>query len=417
MLVVKMLRFLDYFNCVNEWVNNDETKRIYRTKDSYFTRSTAILTFPRLMEFTLGSNKGSAQVALNDYFRDTDIDPVARQSLFEAREKISYMAFSDLSDKIVHDFYNEDDVKKHGDYYLFGVDGSIFQAPQGALETFGGQKSARCDSISAQARALLISDVLNRIIFSASLSPIAKGEREMFLDAFDEITNLEMVLFLFDRGFYSFKLVKALCAKEAKFLFRVKSKCQKDIDAANEPDQIIHVNGVKLRVINVILPNGVTEKLVTNIFDESYTVDDFAAIYEKRWGVETTYLMVKERLSIENFSSAKENLMLQDFYASIITYNMMEIACMEQEQIRKESGRDISRKHRQSANRNIATHEVRKCLISAVTETNPAIIAQKMSQLERTVLRFFCDIRPGRSNPRQTKFPNKKFPMNKKHNL
>jgi hypothetical protein len=172
MLVVKMLRFLDYFNCVNEWVNNDETKRIYRTKDSYFTRSTAILTFPRLMEFTLGSNKGSAQVALNDYFRDTDIDPVARQSLFEAREKISYMAFSDLSDKIVHDFYNEDDVKKHGEYYLFGVDGSIFQAPQGALETFGGQKSARCDSVSAQARALLISDVLNRIIFSASLSPI-----------------------------------------------------------------------------------------------------------------------------------------------------------------------------------------------------------------------------------------------------
>ena len=337
--------------------------------------------------------------------------------MLEAREKISYMAFSDLSDKIVGDFYNEDDVQKHGEYYLFGVDGSILQVPQGALEIFGGQKSALCDTVSAQARALLICDVLNRIIFNASLSPIAKGEREMFLDALDEITDLEIVLFLFDRGFYSFKLVKALCAKEAKFLFRVKSKCQKDIDAANKPDQIIHVNGVKLRVINVVLPNGVTEKLVTNIFDGSYTVDDFAAIYEKRWGVETTYLMVKERLSIENFSSAKEELMLQDFYASIITFNMMEIACMEQEQIRKEAGRDISRKHRQSANRNIVAHEVRKCLISAITETDSTIIEQKILQLERTVLRFFRDIRPGRSNPRQTKFPNKKFPMNKKHNL
>ena len=78
-----MLRFLNCFNGVNEWVNRDETKHIYRTKDSYFTRSTAILTVPMLMEFILENNKGSAQVALNDYFRDTDIDPVARQSLFD----------------------------------------------------------------------------------------------------------------------------------------------------------------------------------------------------------------------------------------------------------------------------------------------------------------------------------------------
>jgi len=400
-----------------EWVNDKLTVQTYRSKATYFTRTTAKLTFERLVSFILGNNRNSAQVALNDFFRDTEDGPVAKQTLFEARDKISYKAFSDLSDKIVDDFYSDGDTLTYKGYTLLGVDGSLFQAPQGSLPVFGGQKSARCDSVSAQARALVISDVLNRIIVKAALNPVADGERKIFLETFEKLPKFKKPLLTFDRGFYSNELVGALNKAEASFLFRVKlSCCQKDIDAADERDQVIIVGGTKLRILNLNLPSGEIEKLATNIFDEDFAVSDFYAVYEKRWGVETSYLMVKERLAIENFTSAKKNLMLQDFFAAVIAYNFMEIACMEQEAKRRENNAGITRKYEQSANRNIVAHEVRECLLSVMLETDRAKVDSKMAHIQHIIYRFFKDIRPNRLYSRDVKFPSKKYPMNKKRN-
>ena len=169
-------------------------------------------------------------------------------------------------------------------------------------------------------------------------------------------------------------------------------------------------------ILNIVLPTGETEKLATNIFDKDFTVSDFAAVYEKRWGVEISFLMVKERLAIENFTSAKKNLMLQDFHAAVITYNLMEIACMEQEEKRHIENADIARKYKQSANRNIVAHEVRECFLSVMLETDLAEADRKLEHIQRIIYRFFKDIRPGRANPRVVKFKSKKYPMNKKRN-
>ena len=394
------------------------TRETYKTKIGYFTRGTAKLTFEKLFYFILGNNRNSAQVALNDFFRDTEEDPVAKQTLFEAREKISYKAFEDFNTKLVDNFYAKPDVKRFRGYLLQGVDGSVFQLPQGALETFGGQKSALCETVSAQGRAMTINDVLNRITIAAALKPIAVGEREMSQDLIENIHILHPSIYIFDRGFYSQKLCEFLNDKNVKFLIRVKvNKCQKDIDKANKSDQIIVLNSrLKLRVINVALPTGEVEKLVTNIFDENFTTQDFAEIYNLRWGIEISYLMMKERLAIENFSSAKEQLILQDFFAAVITYNMMEIACMEQEEKRLKDGVDADSKHVKTANRNIVAHEVRVILLSLLLANNPAEITIKTAKIQRIIYRFFKPVRPNRSCPRGVKFPNKKFPMNKKRN-
>lgn len=412
-----MTGLTEHIEKISKWVNEKLTVQMYRTKKTYFTRTTAKLTFEKLMAFILGNNRNSAQVSLNDFFRNSEDEPVAKQTLFEARDKISYKAFADLSDKIVDDFYGDDDVMTYKSYTLLGVDGSLFQAPQRALDVFGGQKSARCDSVSAQARALVISDVLNRIIVHSSLFPVDDGERKIFLETLEKLRKFNHSLLIFDRGFYSKELVTAINKKGVSFLFRIKNNCQKDIDAATESDQVITVGETKLRIINIVLPTGEIEKLATNIFDEDFTVSDFAAVYEKRWGVETSYLMVKERLAIENFTSSKKNLMLQDFYAAVITYNLMEIACLEQEAKRRTKNVDVARKYEQSANRNIVAHEVRECFLSVLIETDSVIIDKKMAQIERIIYRFFKDVRPGRANSRDVKFPSKKYPMNKKRNF
>lgn len=412
-----MIGLSKHLENIRKWVKAKTTVESYKTKKTHFTRGTAKLTFGKLISFVLGNNRNSAQVALNDFFRESEEEVVAKQTLFEAREKISYEAFADLSDMVVDNFYANDDALTYKGYTLLGVDGSSFQAPQGALKTFGGQKSARCDSVSAKARALVISDVLNRIIVHAKLAPFGDGERKTFLELLGKMRNFERSLLIFDRGFYSKELAEAMNKKGVSYLFRIKNGCQRDIDAANGADQIVTIGDLSLRILNVVLPTGESERLATNIFDKSFTPSDFSGIYEKRWGVETSYLMVKERIAIENFTSAKENLMLQDFHAAVVTYNLMEIACIEQELKHRTENADAGRKYGQSANRNIVAHEVRECLLSVMIEPDPVKIDRKMSQIQRIIYRFFKDVRPDRSNPRATKFPHKKYPMNKKRNF
>jgi len=413
-----MLYFSRFIEEIRNWIMSESTVKTFRTKDTYFTRNTAKLTFEKLISFVLGNNRDSAQVALNDFFRDSEDEPAMKQTLFEAREKISYKAYEALNNVIVDKFYDEGHAKTYKSYMLIANDGSVFEVPQGALDTFGGQKSSKSENVTAQARAVCFNDVINRITIAAKMKPFCNGERQIFLEMLDSFRDFGKTLMIFDRGFYSKELAEEMNKKGLFYIFRIKRNCQKDIDGANETDQVISIKGgLKLRIINIILPTGEVEKLATNVFDDSLYIADFAEIYNKRWGIETSYLMTKERLAIENFTSAKENLMQQDFYAAVATYNLMEISCMEQEAKRKEDGVDINRKNLRSANRNIAAHEVRISLISVLLETEPDIIDKKMKRIQNTIYRCFKDDKPYRSYPRKVKYPGKMYPMNKKRNL
>jgi hypothetical protein len=88
---------------------------------------------------------------------------------------------------------------------------------------------------------------------------------------------------------------------------RVKvNKFHPEFDKANAPDQLItliHKNKtLTLRIINVILPTGEVEKLVTNIMNVDFTTEDFKVLYFKRWGIEVKYSQLKSRYELENFS-------------------------------------------------------------------------------------------------------------------
>ena len=71
-------------------------------------------------------------------------------------------------------------------------------------------------------------------------------------------------------------------------------------------DQIIETKYndkiIKMRVLKFQLDSGITEILITNIFDESFDVADFKVLYFKRWNIEVKYNELKNRLQVENFS-------------------------------------------------------------------------------------------------------------------
>jgi len=409
-------KLMGFFQRVHERVNSQCFVSGYRTKDTFFTRSTAKLPFSRLIAFALSNNRNSAQVAIINLFKELgDIAVVAKQSMFEARLKISHKAFVELFNDNVIAIYEDMELEKWKGYRVIAIDGSVFEVPQSALKDFGGQKTpAGC---TAQARAVAFTDVFNQVLISASLQPFKVGERAIAIEMAESFEMGPTDLYIFDRGFYSKEMCVKFSRNGAKYLFRIKSNCQKDIDSANLPDQTISVGGeLSLRVVNIVLPNGENVKLATNIFDENFTEADFATLYEARWGVEVNFLMLKERLQIENFTSGKKELVLQDFYAAALVYNLMNIACLLQMEERKKAGVDADNKHTYTPNRNVATHEIRNLMIKAVTEPNAKTRVKALRQAEEIISRFVQPIRPGRNKPRGVKYPSKKFPMNRKGN-
>ena len=75
---------------------------------------------------------------------------------------------------------------------------------------------------------------------------------------------------------------------------------------------------VKIRVIEVKLPNGTEEYLATNIFDSGITPSMFRELYFYRWPIEVKYRELKNRLCLEEFSGATAVSIMQEFYINLL---------------------------------------------------------------------------------------------------
>ena len=112
---------------------------------------------------------------------------------------------------------------------------------------------------------------------------------------------------------------------------------QKEFAAVCEGEAIIQVKGthkrnITVRVVNIELDRGVREKLVTNLPSEFYA-QDLKKLYAMRWGVETSYNELKNKLCIEIFTGKTPVSIYQDFFAGILLMNMASFALREQQDV------------------------------------------------------------------------------------
>ena len=78
----------------------------------------------------------------------------------------------------------------------------------------------------------------------------------------------------------------------------------------------------KLRITEVKLESGEIEYLISNLPMEKFTTNDLKELYDKRWKIETAFDFLKNVIQIENFTARRELLIKQDFYTSILFYNI-----------------------------------------------------------------------------------------------
>jgi len=392
----------------------------YREKPTYFTRSTGKITFLQLICFVLGLPKASIQAEVN-HFLKTFVSPaetMTKSSLTEARLKVSFTAFSAINDFIMEKVYKRGDDKRYKGYRLISMDGSIFDVNAGAEKTFGSLKTSGNSVAKAQVVALV--DVLNDLTLEALVGAYAESERDMALEA---VTCLQgksdaKDLYVGDRGFPSREMIFALMDTNSTFLMRVSSNFIKAVNEAKKPDQVVQIFDAEkkkhnLRVVNITLSTGETEKLITNEF--YLTIEDLREIYHLRWGIERKYLELKERLQIENFTGSLPELILQDFYATIVVSNLVSLAKQEAQYLNDKKPSAKKRKYEYKINTNLTIAALRDTLIYALLEENPRKARRTVSASLMTIRKSLIPIRSERkSSPRIPKNPSQKFPLNKK---
>ena len=82
----------------------------------------------------------------------------------------------------------------------------------------------------------------------------------------------------------------------------------------------------EVRLIRVELASGEIEILISSLFDsEKYPDSIFKDLYFLRWGIETFYDELKNKIKAEHFSGYSQHSILQDFYTALFVSNVQSL--------------------------------------------------------------------------------------------
>ena len=296
---------------------------------------------------------------IRDKIGGVEISLFSKSAFVQCRKKIQPEVFKYLSDSLIEEFYTDNDasVKLWNGFRLLAVDGSRLTLPDTVeLAEIYGRTKNQSDNGVVQARFSVLYDVLNRFVLDGCLSPLSVGEGTL---AYGHLCFAQKGdLILYDRGYPSFELVYEHFARGVDFLIRVKTDFSNVVKGfyqsglstdvvAIRPGKNVHLSdkpysrdaSAEVRLVRVELPTGEIEILMTSLFDvEKYPDSLLKELYFLRWGVETFYDEVKNKMSIEYFSGYSAHTILQDFYATLFVSNVQSLLVGElNDELAKES--------------------------------------------------------------------------------
>lgn len=345
----------------------------------------------------------------------------SQQAFSKGRMRIKWEAFRELQEYSVADFYDNFKLKKYRGYRVCAIDGSKINLPYhpetasefGVLYSSNNQVQALCSCMC---------DVLNNIVIDAILDRTDTSERKLagqHITYLSETAN-EKELLLFDRGYISSELMKQIENNGFNYVMRVSEHYIKTMlkKVKNKDEVLTHTfcdSKIKLtiRLLQLEIPGTNTiEYLLTNILDPRFTAENFLDIYHMRWGIESKYDDLKNKLRLEDFTGTTPLAIRQDFYATILLMNMATMAANENENM-------INRLHNSQDNIYFYKANINQVISILKTKVVKMVMyagTRKGDRLLKYIYKEICSavipIRPGRSFPRIKKHPHNKFSQN-----
>jgi hypothetical protein len=304
-----------------EIIKNPLTKEAARKKETYFIRNRE-MSFSENVIFVINKGNASIQTELNRFFTNhkDEAKSISEQAFSKARNNYDESPFVKLFEMTVEESYRSENnlAKTYKGYYVFGIDGTDLVLAQCPIlrEKYGDMKGV------AAAQGSACYDVLSERIVTAEINKIKTSERTLAMKHLEKLVEMglaEKSIILFDRGYPSAKLLKYLSENGFKYLMRVRRKFNIEIDRIKKDEEIELPNGVVTRAVKLPL-NDDFETLITNL---DWTLDELFELYGKRWGIETDYNTLKNKIQVEAWSGLTETAMLQDFWASLYLNNLV----------------------------------------------------------------------------------------------
>jgi len=410
---------------LKSYITQVKKEKLFFSSDKDFTKERK-LPFERMVYLLINMLKKSLSIELNEFFQTIEqSDQCCTKGAFsQQRMKLQYDFFAWWNVVLTNSFYTHygDRVKRWRGFRLMAVDGSTDYIinNQEVMDYFGVQTN---QSVSvAMGRIVTLYDVLNEITISAHLLPIPCSEQEVineFIPYYDPD-----VLAIYDRAYPSFTSIylHLVQEQERKFVMRCTNTFNREVVEflqSKDTSRVVyfkpgvksatdlHQHGyiispssrVKVRLIKVKLNNGITEVLITNLYDEiKYPSTLFKGLYFKRWGVETNYGLQKNTMQLESFSGQKVNTILQDFYASVFIINLQSI--ISKQCNKKLINKTRHRKQHYKINRNIALGLMKNRIVRLFITQCPHYI---LKELERLFLNHLEPVRHDRKYERIVK--------------
>lgn len=375
---------------------SEEFSDNHKDRQSSFTRERK-LPFKSVLQLLLRKSVKSLQLILNEWSSGFSISASA---LSQARQKFKHTAFIELHEECVTKvMYGDGDYDTYKGYRLLALDGTTLRLPTskesrkefGVVKYMNGKRAIVNNQV--EAKAAILYDVLNRIPVSSNLFPGRTNDIKAGKEALEVLTEKDILVA--DRGYGGYQFFADIIDKKANFIVRLKDKTYDKyhnlFSDSDTREKIVEIpkpyvlrddssipDSIKIRLIRIVLSSGEIEVLATSLLDkEKFPYKHFKVLYRKRWEIETYFLTLKSRLSIDNFTGKSKEAILQDFYSTIFISGLETILTEEANQKLK----DKNVRNPQKVNKAVSFHAIKNKII--------ALMFEKPTDFEEQVLQLF----------------------------
>lgn len=338
-------------------------------------------------------------------------------AFIQNRKKIKPGVFNYLSAVIIENFYTTDNsnLKALKGFRVLAVDGSRITLPfTTALKNRYGVSKNQSQTEVVQARASVLYDVLNHMVLDAALDNLDQGERELALRHTHQWKENDLIIY--DRGYPSYDFIHEHLRLNIDCLIRISTSYNSIVNdfVAQDKKSIlikIYPNGRKsikdkeydknssilVRLLRIELSSGEVEVLMTTLLDsQKYPATLFKELYFLRWGVETFYDRLKNKLKVEHFTGYSEVSIQQDFFCAIFISNLQSVIVNDlQDELTVQNKR---RQHDYKVNTNLSYGFLKDRILELLYKEAP--LERIVHELEGLFLNHTIPIRMNRSNNR-----------------
>lgn len=413
-------------------IEADYKEEIKGENPTAFTRNRKVAPLPVLLQ--MFSQKGRTQQAeLVDFYkainRPLDISTVG---FYQSRMKFNEEAIRMMGNDFITDMYDKHDgvMVKLNNYLVTAVDGSKFIVPSTKEneETFGRHSNSKECNENSPVLAMLstLYDCINKIVLDVQVDSFRASERRLaqaHLKVAKENFRQKM-LTIFDRGYYSIRLVDQLQENGQKYLFRLPKttlkafsgqlnigeekvfELQFDRETTNDYREDskfrmkLLTTTYPIRIAKIAIGKRedgtiIEEILATNLSTEEFTLEELKELYRLRWEVETAYNTLKNRMKIEEFSGYRKRLILRDIYCTIWLYNLTMLKIIEVNLTH--SIPQERYKHEMKRNVNAAIGILKSSFVRMILEKDKDKQQEQIKQVDHLIAQKLIPIRKDRN--------------------